>query len=70
MGKASVWVQGLGGAIGVLLSSAFVVFLGWFIGWSKLRRLWTRRKVAPREASDHPPLPQSCKQNYFCQTKS
>jgi hypothetical protein len=34
MAEVSIWVQWLGGAIGVLLNSAFVVLLGWFIGWS------------------------------------
>ena len=50
MAKVSIWTQGLGGAIGVLFSSAFVVLLAWFIGWSLLRRLWPRRKVAPGSA--------------------
>jgi hypothetical protein len=45
MGKVSIRVQWLGVAAGVLLSSAFVVFLGWFIGWSHVRRLWRRRKA-------------------------
>ena len=58
MGKVPIWAQWLGVAAGVLLSSAFAVFLGWFIGWSHFRRLWRRQKVAPRKASDHPPLPQ------------
>jgi hypothetical protein len=39
MAKVSIWVQWLGGAVGVLLSSAFVDLLGWFIGWSHLRRI-------------------------------
>ena len=50
MGKVSIWAQALGVAIGVLLSSAFVVLFGWFIGWSHFRRLWPRRKVAPGAA--------------------
>jgi hypothetical protein len=35
MGRVSVSKQWLGVAAGVLLSSAFAVFLGWFIGWSQ-----------------------------------
>ena len=50
MGKVPIWAQWLGVAAGVLLSSAFVVFLGWFIGWSHVRRLWRRPKVAPGPA--------------------
>jgi hypothetical protein len=44
MAKVSIWAQWLGVAAGVLLSSAFAVFLGWFIGWSHFRRLWRRRR--------------------------
>jgi membrane protein DedA with SNARE-associated domain len=47
MAKVSIWAQWLGVAAGVLLSSVFAVFLGWFIGWSHFRRLWGRRKVPP-----------------------
>jgi membrane protein DedA with SNARE-associated domain len=50
MAKVSIWAQWLGFATGVLLSSAFAVFLGWFIGWSHFRRLWRRRKVAAGKA--------------------
>jgi hypothetical protein len=32
MTEVSIWAQALGVVIGVLLSSAFVVLLGWFIG--------------------------------------
>jgi hypothetical protein len=39
MAKVSIWTQGLGGAIGVLLSSLVVLILAWFIGWSRFRRL-------------------------------
>ena len=39
MDRVSIWKQWLGIAVGVLLSSAYVVFLAWFIGWSQLRRL-------------------------------
>ena len=48
MTEVSIWAQALGVVIGVLLSSAFAVLLGWFIGWSHLRRLWPRRGVVPR----------------------
>jgi membrane protein DedA with SNARE-associated domain len=45
VGKVAIWRQWLMVAVGVLVSSAFVVLLGWFIGWSHFRRLWRRRKV-------------------------
>jgi hypothetical protein len=47
MGKVPIWAQWLMIAVGVLLIPVFVVFLVWFLGWSRLRRLWPRRKVAP-----------------------
>ena len=47
MGKVPIWAQWLGVAAGVLLSSAFVPFVTWFMGWSRMCRLWTRREVAP-----------------------
>jgi membrane protein DedA with SNARE-associated domain len=54
MAKVSIWAQWLGVAAGVLLSSAFAVFLGWFIGWSHFRRWCRRRKIAPRAVSGDP----------------
>jgi hypothetical protein len=50
MAKVSISPQWLVVAAGVLLSSPFAVFLGWFIGWSHFRRLWPGRKVATGKA--------------------
>ena len=38
-GRASIWAQWLGVAVGGLLSSVFVLILAWFIGSSLFRRL-------------------------------
>jgi hypothetical protein len=48
MGKVPICAQWLMIATGVLLSPVYVPFVAWFIGWSRLCRLWTRRQVAPR----------------------
>jgi hypothetical protein len=44
-GKVSISAYWLGITVGVLISSAFTLFLGGVIGWSHLRRLWPRREV-------------------------
>jgi membrane protein DedA with SNARE-associated domain len=44
MGKVSIWAQWLMIATGVLLSPVLVLFLGWLIGWPRIRRLWPRRE--------------------------
>jgi hypothetical protein len=36
-----------GFAAGVLFSPVFALFLGWFIGWPRIRRLWPGRKLHP-----------------------
>src|SRR6516162_11301345 len=43
--KVSISAHWLGITVGILISSAFTLFLGGFIGWSHLRRLWPRREV-------------------------
>jgi hypothetical protein len=43
-GKVPIFGQWLGVVVGVLISSAFTLFLAGFIGWSHFRRLWPRRK--------------------------
>lgn len=46
MGTVPIWKQWLMVAASVLLSPVFVLFLGWFIGWPLIRRLWPRRAAA------------------------
>jgi hypothetical protein len=80
MDKVSIWVQWLGGAIGALLNSVFVVLLGWFIGWSHFSpvvaapegRGFGERRIIHLCRSEAVELAGSlhASQNYFCQTKS
>jgi hypothetical protein len=47
MGKVSIRAQWLMVAAGVLLSLVVAIFIAWFIGWPRIRRLWPRRVVGP-----------------------
>src|ERR1700730_17785186 len=40
------------GEVGFRVHAVPFVLLGWFIGWSHLRRLWPRRGVVPSSLSD------------------
>jgi len=42
MGTVPIWKQWLMVMAGVFLSLVFAFFLAWFIGWPRIRRLWTR----------------------------
>ena len=44
MGKVSLWVQWLMVAAGVLLSPVVALFMAWFPGWPRIRRLWPRQQ--------------------------
>jgi hypothetical protein len=47
MGKVSIRAQWLMVAAGIFLSPVFVLFLAWFIGWPRIRRLWFRQEAGP-----------------------
>ena len=44
MGKVSISKQLLMVAAGIFLSPVFVLLLAWFIGWPRIRRLWSSRR--------------------------
>ena len=44
MGKVSISKQWLMVAAGTFLSPVFVLLLAWFIGWPRIRRLWSSRR--------------------------
>jgi hypothetical protein len=47
MGKVAIRAQWVMLAAGVLLSPVLALFLAWFLGWPRVRRLWPLREAGP-----------------------